>query len=336
MTNEDFLARLDPKVAKSIKTASQVEIVRLPLASRRLTYALGGGIGKGRITTIYGNFSAGKTLLTLQSIALWQSMGLTCGFIDVEGTYDPEFAEKLGVDNDKLFVAGSKSSGRISDELAPWLKAEIDVVGLDSISDVMPEVFVDKSGDLLEADKRKQLGAHAKAIKSIISGIHYNNKSTAVILLSQTTTKIEQTYVKQIPHGGNATFFNSSTMIKLTSSNTDAKQKKGTISMGDMTVEQPIGRSVEALVEKNKLGRQSTTASYDIYYGGDEVGIDTAGELVDMCVDFGVMKKGGAWFEFDGNKMQGRDETISIVKFDDEMRNKLESQLNEVLYSNGR
>lgn len=332
MSKEDFLSRLDPKIAKSIKTASEIEVIRRPLASRRLNFALGGGIGAGRITTIYGNFSAGKTLLTLQSIGEWQKQGLTCGFIDVEGTYDPEFSARLGVNNDDLFVTGSKSSERISNEIHHWLKAGIDILALDSISDVMPAVFTDKAGELLEADKRKQIGAHSKAIKTIIDGIHYNNEKTAVILLSQTTTKIEATYTKQVPHGGNAVGFNSSTMIKLTSSNTDAKLIKGLRQMGLNKIEVPIGRTVDALVEKNKIGTQSATATYDIYFGGDEIGIDKVGELVDMCVDFGVIKKGGAWFEFESEKIQGRDTMVDKVKEDFELRAELEKRLDLSIY----
>jgi len=333
LSYQDFINSLDPKIAKSVKTASEVEVIRRPLASRRLTHALGGGIGAGRITTIYGNFSAGKTLLTLQSIAQWQKDGLVCAFIDVEGTYDPNFAARLGVNNEELIVYGNKNSGRISDDTAPLLRAGIDVVALDSISAVMPEVFVDsKTSQLLEADKRKQMGAHAKAIRSIISGIHYNNEKTAVILLSQTTTKIESTYVKQVPHGGNSPLFDSSTVIRLTSSNTDAKQKKGLIQMGDLKVEVPIGRTVDAFVEKNKLGRQHTTAEYDLYYDGDFVGIDADGELVDMCVDFGIVSKGGAWFNYGDNKWQGRDSIISAVRKDNDLKTELDGKLNEILY----
>lgn len=332
MSFEDFLSRLDPKDAREIKTADKVETIRFPLASRRLTYALKGGIGAGRITTIYGNTSAGKTLLTLQTIALLQSMGKVCGFLDVEGTFDEEFARKLGVNTSELVLDGSKSSVKVEKKARSWIRAGIDFVGIDSISDVMPEVHVDeKTGALSE--NRKQLGAHAKAITSLIHGIHYDNEKTAVVLLSQTTTKIEQTYTKQVPHGGQRVFFDSSTMIRLTSSNTDAKQHKGIVQIGNSKVEVPIGRKVEAFVEKNKIGPQHRTASYDIYYDGPNLGIDKVGELVDLGLDFAILEKGGAWYKLDADRRwQGRDALISAIKEDPDLEIELESKLNEAMY----
>lgn len=331
MSKEDFLSKLDPKVAKAMKTASETEVIRFPLASRRLTHALGGGIGAGRVTTIYGNQSAGKSLLTLQTIGQLQKQGLVCGFADVENTYDKDFAARLGVNNDELYITGSKSSGRLSNEIIPWIEAEMDILVIDSISDILSESFVDKDGTIKESDDRKQIGAHAKAITGLIQAIHYSNSKTAVVLLSQTTTKMETWGAMQVPHGGQKTLFGSSQIIRLASSNTDAKQKKGLIQVGERKVEQPIGRTVEAIVQKNKLGRQSTTAVYDIYYAGDNIGIDLDGELVDMSTDFGVLSKGGAWFEFEGQKFQGRDSVIEAVQKDQALKSELEKRLDSYL-----
>lgn len=335
MNLDDFVSRLDPKIAKGIQIASKVKLERLPLASRRLTQAIGGGIGKGRTTAIYGNFSAGKTMLALQSIGMWQKMGLVCAFVDVEGTYEPEFAKKLGVNNDELIIISSKSSNKISDSIAPLLRAEIDVIVIDSISAIVPAVFTDeRTGDLVDADRRKQIGAHAKAIKTVISCIDYENISTAVVLLSQTTTKIEQTYVKQVPHGGNALGFSSSTMIKLTSSNTDAQQKKGLVDFGDYKMELPIGRTVSAHVEKNKIGRQSSLVEYDIYYAGDVIGIDSMGELVDMCIERNIIAKSGSWFSYgtqgseDFFQKQGKDALNKHLLENPELIEMLEAKLN--------
>lgn len=330
MSFQDFLNNLDPKDAKAIKTASEVRVEKLPLASRRLTKALDGGIPRGMITTIFGNFSAGKTMLCLQSIALWQSMGLVCGFIDCEGTLDGEFAERLGVNTDQLVVDGSKSSGKVEKIMNKWIRAGIDVIVVDSISDIMPETFVDeKTGDL--SDSRKQLGQHAKAITSLMNGIHYANENTAVILLSQTTTKIEQSYVKQVPHGGQKIGFGSSVMIKLTSSNTDAKQKKGLVMKAGVKQELPIGRTVDAFTEKNKTGPQHRTASYDIYYDGDFIGIDAAGELADMCVEYGIVTRNGSWFTLDSEtRWQGRDSMVIAVRNDHELESRLEKLLEDL------
>ena len=334
MSFQDFLSKLSPADAKKIETAATRKLEKIPVASRRLTLALDGGIGRGRITTIYGNFSAGKTMLTLQSMAMWQEMGLTCGFIDCEKTFDAAFAEKLGVNTDELIVDGSQSSGRVESILTPWLKAGIDVVAIDSISHIMPEVFVDeKTGEL--SGSRKQIGQHAKAISNLINGIHYHNENTAVILLSQTTTDLSGMHPEQKPHGGNKVEFGSSTMIRLTSSNSDAKQKKGFVYKAGVKQELPIGRTVTAFTKKNKAGPQHRTATYDIYYDGDFVGVDSVGELVDLSIEYGVLNQGGSWIKLDEErKWQGRDNLVKIVRSDTELEHELETKLNGVL-SNG-
>lgn len=308
---QDFLARLDPKTAARIKTAQETEIERLPLISYGLTKALGGGIAKGRLATIYGNQSAGKSLLLQETIGkLWQPAGLVCAYYDVEGAYDKEWAAKLGVDNNELILFHSKSSGKIEEDLTPLLQAEADVVVIDSISDIMPETFIGKDGALNDQVDRKQLGAQAKAITALVNGILYSNENTAVVLLSQTTTEINPTHVKQIPHGGKKVLFASSQIVKLTSSGTEGQQIKGDFPVGDLIIEQPIGRKVTAYVEKNKLGRQSATCEYDMYYAGGNVGIDVGGEIVKEAIKYKLITKSGAWFNWkDGKKWQGEDNT---------------------------
>lgn len=308
----EFLGTLDPKTARAIKTATETKTEKLPLASERLTTALNGGVGKGRITLLYGNTSSGKTAMLLQSIGMWQRMGKVCAFVDAEATYDKDWAESLGVNNEELILVQKRSFGRITDAITPLLEAGIDAIVIDSISMALPEGFVDKDGGVADYNNMKQLGAHAKACSTMCNSIHYSNESTAVVLISQTTTEIGQTYTKQVPHGGKKTQFASSQIIKLTSSNTDAKQIKGEVRIGDMLLMEPIGRKVEAVVEKNKLGPQSRSCEYDFYYAGDHVGVDSVGEVVDDAVKYRIVEKAGAWLKFDGQQWQGRD---AIVKY---------------------
>lgn len=331
MSFDDFLSRLDPKDARSLKTAATAEVIKIPTASRRLNLILGGGIPRGMVTTIYGNPSAGKSMLCLQSIAGWQKEGLVCGYIDAERTLDGAFAERLGVVTDQLVLDGSKSSDKIEQIVKKWITAGIDVIVIDSVSDIMPAVFVDdRTGELKES--RKQIGQHAKAITELLNGIHYVNENTAVIIISQTTTKLEQTYVKQVPHGGKKTEFGSSVMILLTSSNTDAKQKKGIILKGGVKQELPIGRTVKAFTEKCKVAPAHRTCEYDIYYDGDFVGIDAAGELADMCVEYGAINKSAAWFKLDEErKWQGRDSLVAAIREDKNLEEELEEKLQEIL-----
>lgn len=324
---EDFIGRFDSKQKKELEFAADVKVEILPLASRTLTKALGGGIRRGTVTTIYGNPSAGKSMLAMQSIGLWQKEGLVCGYIDVERTFDPKFAAKLGVNVDELVLSGSKSGARVTNTATDWLEKDIDVIVIDSVSDILPEVFVDKDGTVKDAEDTKQIGAHAKAITSMINSIHYANNNTAVILLSQTTTKIENTYVQQIPHGGKKIEFGSSQMIQLTSSATDAKQIKGLHRDGDILVERPIGRHVAAAVKKNKVGPQSGTAEYDIYYGGDNIGIDSIGELFDLAVEALIVVKAGAWYNYGDLKWQGRPSALDALRENEDLQRELEKAI---------
>lgn len=312
MTNlETFLAGLDPKTAKRIKTAQETEIERLELASYSLTQALGGGIAKGRVSLFYGNQSAGKSLIFQESIGkIWQPAGLVCAYVDTEGAYDKEWAARLGVNNDELILVQSKSSGKIEKELVPLIEAGIDVVVIDSISDIMPEAFIGKDGSMNEQADRKQMGAHAKAITALINGLLYVNENTAIVLLSQTTTKIANTYIQMIPHGGQKVLFASSQIVKMTSSNTDANQIKGELYVGDKVFEKPVGRKVSGFVEKNKLGKPHETAEWDMYYAGKSVGIDTVGEIVDEAINFDVVEKRGGWYYFEDLKWQGRPDLV--------------------------
>lgn len=316
MALQDFLAGLDPKTAKRIKTAQETTVERLPLASYGLNKITGGGVARGHITLIYGNQSAGKSLVMEESVAEWQKQGLVCAWVDTEGVWEKDWAARLGVNNEELILIQSKSSGRVEKELAPLMENGIDIVVIDSISDIMPEAFVDKDGVLNDQEDRKQMGAHAKAITALINGLLYlnENRRTAIILISQTTTFIGQSYVQQVPHGGKKALFAASQIIRLTSSNTDAKQKKGNVFVGDLVLTRPIGRTVEAFCEKNKLGPQHGVCEYDIYYDGENVGIDYVGEVVKQAIEYQVIEKAGAWFNFGDQKWQGENNVTKHYK----------------------
>lgn len=330
MSYEDFISKLNPKVAASLKTAQETELVKLPLASYRLTNDLNGGIAKGRITLIYGSTSAGKSLLVQQSIAQWQKQGLVCAYADIESTWERGWAERLGVNNDELILIQAKSSGRIEKEIAPLLEAEVDVLVIDSISDILPEVFINKSGEMNEQADRKQVGAQAKAITALLNGIHFLNKSTAVVIISQTTTYFGQSYVEQIPHGGQKTLFASSQVIRLTSSASPNQQKKGEVFVGDRVLEVPIAREVEYLIKKNKLGAPFKANKYMLYYDGPKVGIDYVAEIIDDAVDLGVVKKGGAWFTYGEGKWQGRDGMVKHLEENPSVLKDIENALHTI------
>lgn len=327
MTYEDFVAKLHPKVAAAIKTAQDTEVVKLPLASYGLTEALNGGIAKGRVCLVYGSTSSGKSVLLQQSIAMWQKQGLVCAYVDVEGTWEKKWAKRLGVNNEELILIQAKSSGRIEAAIRPLLENEIDVIVIDSISDILPEVFIGKDGEMNQQDDRKQIGSQAKAITALINGIHYLNKTTAVVLISQTTTFMGQSYVEQVPHGGQKTQFASSQIVRLTSSASPNQQIKGKEFVGDFVFEIPVGREVEFLVKKNKLGNPFKAGKYNLFYAGKKVGIDSLGEIIDEAVAFDVIGKGGAWFSYGDLKWQGQPKVVEYFEQNDEELELLEKKI---------
>lgn len=326
---EEFLAKLDPKVAKNVRTAAGVRPRRFPLASEGLTRLLGGGIPSGRVTTCYGNYSSGKTLLFQESIGkLWQPQGLKCAWLDIERSWDDQWAEKLGIDNNNIWLSQPKNSADVERATRMYIDGGIDVVVIDSISDIMPSVFYDEKGGLNEQEKRKQTGAQAKAITALINGIHAVNEETAIVLISQTTTSINQTYVEQIPHGGKKTEFGSSIMIKLTSSNSEGQTIKEKIQVGDRLVEKVVGRKVDALLKKSKQGNQFASCKYNVYFKGPHVGIDRVGELVEYGVEVGALS-GTNWLTLNstGEKWNGKPETAKAFRDKPELVERLKKDI---------
>lgn len=326
-TADDFLSRLNPKVAKAIRRASEVKTELLPLASYGLTEALGGGIGKGRVTLVYGNTSGGKSALAMQSAGMWQRDGKVVAYVDVEGTWDNDWAERLGVNTEELILISRRSVSKIYNDIRPLLEAGIDAIIIDSISMALPDAFIDEDGRGKDLENQKQIGAHSKAINAMLNAIHYSNEETAVVLISQTTTDLSGMHPKQVPHGGKKVPFVCSQIIKLTSSAVDSKQIKGEVNVGSRTIQVPVGRTVQAYVEKNKMSPPGRTAEYDFYYDGNPVGVDYIGEVIDEGVKYGVIEKGGAWFNRGDQKWQGRAALVKHAKnnsdFIDEVKDEI-------------
>jgi recombination protein RecA len=329
---QNFIEKLNPKVAQSIKRASEVHNETLPLASRRLTRALNGGIGRGRISLFYGNRSSGKSALMQQSIANWQKQGLVCAYIDVEKTWDAEWATRLGVNCDELILEQQVSFARVNERIAPLIEAGIDVIVIDSLTMMMPDEFIDDDGKAKGLEDMRKIGAHAVATGRLLSSMHYlNNESkTAIVIISQTRTDINA-YGQQKYSGGKAMDFGTSQIVRLTSNNSQAKQIMGKVRHGDLLIEEAIGRKVECLVEKNKMGPQSKTCEYDFYYDGDNVGVDAYGEVLDDAVLCGFVKKAGAWFKYGEISWQGRLGAIAAIRADENLYQELQDKVAEVL-----
>jgi recombination protein RecA len=330
-SREEFYAKLNPKVAKGLRTAAEVHTELLPIHSYGLNKALGGGIGKKRIALFYGNTSSGKSALLQQSVGDWQRAGQVVAYIDVEGTWDNKWSERLGVNNKELILVQKRSVSKIYNEIRPMLEAGIDAVVIDSISMALPDSFINEDGLAKDLEHHKQIGAKAKALTTLINGIHYSNENAAVALISQTTTNIQPTYTQQIPDGGKKVGFATSQIVKLTSSGTDKAQIKGDIHVGNKTIQIPIGRKVEAYVEKNKIAPQGKSCEYNFYYDGPEVGIDITGEVIEEAVTFGVVEKAGSWIKYGGEQWQGQAKLVAHVKENPGMLEDIKKDVEAVL-----
>jgi recombination protein RecA len=313
---EDVVSRLNKTTKNRIKLANEVRYDRLPLPSPNLTKALGGGLGYGRQSLIWGTKSSGKTTLCLQTVANAQADGKVCAWIDAEQAFDPAWAERLGVDTDNLIISPTKSIAGLAEIGADLMQSGVDVLIVDSISALLPTTFFEKDKDeLKDFTGTRQIGSNAKDMANAVQILNYANTSTALVLISQVRNKIFTGGAMMAPMGGFATSFYSSTSIKLIGSSKEADQIKGTVQVGNALLERPIGRTVNWLVDFNKIGPPLRSGKYDLYYDGDFVGIDTAADLARAAIEQGIIKKAGAWYSFADYSWQGEAKVIDAVRY---------------------
>lgn len=329
MTNaaEAFLDGLDPKTRKRFKTARDVTKEFLPSSSVTINYVLGGGFARGAITTVFGNQSAGKSAMLLETIGHLQKLGYVCAWVDVEKSFDHAWATRLGVDTSNLIIIQQRGAGAIADDTAKLIKGNIDFLVIDSISAIMPEAFLE-DGELKEFDRRKQIGANARMAGILINGWLYDLDRTAIVMISQTrATDAGGGHFAMKPTGGQAVLFGSSAILKLTSSVSESQQKMGQVFLGDKVHQLPIGRQVKAYGEKNKVGPQSRTGEYLFYYAGDYIGIDHIDELVTMGKLYGAVRAAGAWVYWGDEQWNGQAKFVSALKDDPELYARVEADI---------
>ena len=329
MITEEILAKLDPKTRARIQLATTVNIEKQKTPSIGLTNALKGGLGFGRQVMIWGNKSAGKSSFCLQMIALAQKDGKTCAWIDAEASYDPTWASRLGVDSDKLIYSTAKSINDMVDVAQQLMEAGVDIIVVDSISALLPAIYFEKdSADLKKLEDTKQIGAEAKDMTHAVKMLNYANKNTLLVLISQQRNQFGSMHASHIPTGGMAVKFFSSTIIKLWASEADANSIKSGIQVGDKIIEQKVGRPVNWIVDYNKTGPMGLSGQYDFYFQGDQVGVDSVGEIVDVAEMMGIIQKGGAWYTVNGERFQGRAKVVEYVKENPKVAEKLQGEIN--------
>ena len=328
MLTEEILAKLDPKTRARVQLATKVEVEKQKTPSIGLNMALKGGLGFGRQVLIWGNKSAGKSSFCLQMIAEAQKNGKTCAWIDAEASYEPKWAEQLGVDSETLIYSPAKTINDMVDIAQQLMEAGVDMIVVDSISALLPAIYFEKdSADLKKLEDTKQIGAEAKDMTHAVKMLNYANKNTLLVLISQQRNQFGSMHASHIPTGGMAVKFFSSTVIKLWASEAEANAIKAGIQVGDKIIEQRVGRPVNWIIDYNKLGPPNLSGQYDFYYQGENIGVDSVGEILDTAEMMGIVQKGGAWYTVNEERFQGRAKAVEYLRNNSDVSEKIAKEI---------
>ncbi len=281
-----------------------------------LDAALGvGGLPKGRITEIYGPESSGKTTLALHVIAESQKKGGIAAFVDAEHAFDRFYAQKLGVDIDNLLVA-QPDYGEQALEIAENLirSGAIDVIVIDSVAALTPKAEIE--GEMGDSKVGLQARLMSQALRKLTATI--NKTGSVCIFINQLREKIGVMFGNpETTTGGNALKFYSSVRLDI--------RKVSQIKDG----ENMTGNRVKVKVVKNKVAPPFKKAEFDILYGE---GISRLGEVIDLGVEFNIIKKSGSWFSYGETRLgQGRDAVKNTLRDNPDLADQLEEQIKVAL-----
>ena len=288
----------------------------IPTGSIGLNYALGvGGYPRGRIIEIYGPESSGKTTLAIHAIAEAQKMGGIAAIIDAEHAFDRFYAESLGVDVNNLWIS-QPDNGEQALEIADQLirSSAIDVIVIDSVAALTPKAEIE--GDMGDNKVGLQARLMSQALRKLTATVSKTN--TCCIFINQLREKIGVMFGNpETTTGGNALKFYSSVRLDI--------RRLGQLKDGD----QVLGNLTRVKVVKNKVAPPFRKAEFDIMFGR---GICKEGEIIDLGVDLGIIKKSGSWFSYDGSKLgQGRDAAKQMVLDNPELADELEAKIMQAL-----
>lgn len=299
------------------KAVEEVEVI--PSGSLGLDLALGvNGYPRGRVIEIYGPESSGKTTLTLHAIAEAQKAGGIAAFIDAEHAFDRNYAEKLGVDIENLIIS-QPDNGEQALEIAENLirSGAIDIVVIDSVAALTPKSEIEgEMGD-------SKMGLHARLMSQALRKLTGTISKThcTVFFINQLREKIGVMFGNpETTTGGNALKFYASIRLDIRRS---SQIKDG---------ENVIGNRTKVKVVKNKVAPPFKTAEFDIMYGE---GVSKTGEILDLAVEFEIIKKAGSWFSYGDTKLgQGRDAVKVLIKDNPELADELEQKIKDLIKAN--
>lgn len=279
--------------------SAQMNVETIPTGSLSLDVALGlGGIPRGRIVEIYGPESSGKTTVTLHMIAEVQKRGGIAGFIDAEHALDPVYAKNIGVDIDNLYIS-QPDSGEQALEITETMvrSGAIDIVVVDSVAALVPKAEIE--GDMGDSHVGLQARLMSQALRKLTSVISKSN--CTVVFINQLREKVGVMFGNpETTTGGRALKFYSSVRL-------DVRRIESLKQGGEV-----IGNRTRVKVVKNKIAPPFKEAEFDIMFGE---GISTAGDILDLAAEIGVINKSGAWYAYEGNKIgQGRENAKQYLK----------------------
>lgn len=281
-----------------------------------LNIALGvGGYPRGRVIEIYGPESSGKTTLAIHAIAEAQKAGGIAAIIDAEHAFDRFYAEKLGVNIDELLIS-QPDNGEQALEIADQLirSSAVDIVVIDSVAALTPKAELE--GDMGDSKMGLQARLMSQALRKLTANI--NKTNTTCIFINQLRDKIGVMFGNpETTTGGNALKFYASVRLDI--------RRVGQLKDG----EDAIGNQTRVKVVKNKVAPPFRKAEFDIMFGE---GISKTGEILDLGVEYGIVKKSGSWFSYGDTKLaQGRDASKNVIRDNPDLAAELEAKIVEAI-----
>ena len=295
--------------------SATLNIEAISTGSLSLDLALGiGGVPRGRIIEIYGPESSGKTTLALHILASAQKLGGVAAFIDAEHALDPVYARNLGVDTDELLIS-QPDTGEQALEITDALvrSGAVDAIVIDSVAALVPKSEIEaEMGDSVVGLQARLM---SQALRKLAGSISKTN--CIVIFINQLREKIGVMYGNpETTTGGRALKFYSSVRLEV--------RRIETLSVGGTKV----GNHTRVKVMKNKVAPPFREAEFDIIYGE---GISRTSELVDTGLKLGLIEKGGSWFTYRDQRLQGKDSMKDYLKQNPEIADELEAEIKDRL-----